>query len=91
MIPPQMMRMMSASTLDIWARPWVLFSIPRICSNHGQGRLTTINLYIAMVKSVGMDYDRKTGNLVYDHNRKMKTAKEKREPFNAPPIKRNNS
>jgi len=50
--------------------------------------LIFVNLYIAMIKSVSMDYDRKTGNLVYDHNRKMRSAKEKRELFDAPPIKR---
>jgi hypothetical protein len=45
-------------------------------------------LYLKMMKGLGIDRDRKTGNLIYNHNKKMRTAKEKREPFDAPPVKR---
>ena len=48
--------------------------------------LLVVNGFIRLQISVGMENDRKTGNLQYNHNLKMKTAKEKREPFDAPPI-----
>ncbi len=48
-----------------------------------------VNAYVTMMVTIGLDNDRKTGNLKYNHNLKMHSAKEEREPFDAPPVKRN--
>lgn len=54
----------------------------------GSGVFIALNFIIWLNVSSGIDNDRLTGNLLYNHAKKLKTAKQFREPFDAPPVKR---